>query len=100
MILRIVLAALMAVSIVAAGLYWDRGRLSDKLEVTEERLHAAEVDAATKSETLNVLRAHNSRLSDITTEQSDREQAIRNSEGFDDEVPAIILDTISNLGLR
>jgi len=99
-ILRVALFLLMMVSVAAAGLYWDRGRIANKLEITEARLQSAENDAATKAETLDLLQSHATRMSALDRQRDATEITIRNSEGFDDEVPGIILDTISGLGLR
>ena len=71
-----------------------------KLEITEARLLAAEHDAATKAETLNALRSHTSRMSILERQRDATEITIRSSEGFNDEVPGIILGTITDLGMR
>ena len=99
-ILRVLIGALAIVSVLAAGLYWDRGRIAHALEITEARLQAAEHDAATKAETLTALQAHTSRTLILEGQRDTTETTIRNSEGFDDEVPGIILGTITELGMR
>lgn len=92
--------ALLAVALIAvAGLYWDRGRIVDKLEATQVQLKAVELDAAFKSETIDVLRIHSRQLDELRQIQSATENEIRNTEGFDDATPAIILDAICSSGL-
>ncbi len=98
--MRVAVFLLAVVSITAAGLFWDRGRIATKLVATEARLQSAVNDAATKAKTLEALRSHAARQSILDRQREVAESRLRNSEGFDDEVPGIILDAISDLGLR
>lgn len=100
MMFKAAIAAVAVLAVLVTFLYWDRGRIAHKLEITETRLIAAQTDAATKAETLEALEAHAARLLVLDLERDVSETTIRNSEGFGDEVPDIILDTISNLGMR
>ena len=99
MMFKAAIIALAVVTTMAGALWWDRGRIADKLEVTEARLQSAELDAAIKAETITVLRIHSRQLDELRAKQRDAETIIRNSEGFDDETPAIILDAICSVGM-
>lgn len=99
MMFKAAIALLVTASIVAAGLYWDRGRIVDKLEATQVQLRAVELDVALKSETIDVLRIHSRQLDELRQLQSAAESEIRNAEGFHDATPAIILDAICSSGL-
>lgn len=96
---KIAVGAFVVVLIAAAGLYWDRGRLVENLAETEARLQSAQLDAALQSETIDVLRIHSRQLDVLRETLRDAETEIRNSEGFDDATPDIILNAICSRGM-